>query len=322
MIICAPMISQMVAEGAVREELGLSRGGFHREFVRRRHLVADRLAAIPKLQWTPTGGGFFAFARVAGCSRLHRTRRASPRGRARRRRSPAPRSGRAARAVCACHSAQSLARVSSRGSTAWRTISPAEAEAERSCLSGRPTPHHAPRHPFAQPESGLVVVSVLSLALGLGVNLAMFSAIEAIFFYEPTLADPSRVYTVQPGNSNQFSYLNYRDLRDSRIVETAAGSRARHAEPCGQEPRPERVGGPRCHRPTSSSSSGSRWRSAGTFTEAEAAPERQPRVAVAQRFLLATAIHRGRECRSAGELTHQRRTLRRHRRAPRQLPHR
>ncbi len=67
MIICAPMISQMVAEGAVREEWDYARG-FHREFVRRRHLVADRLAAIPKLQWTPTGGGFFAFARVAGCS--------------------------------------------------------------------------------------------------------------------------------------------------------------------------------------------------------------------------------------------------------------
>ena len=72
---------------------------------------------------------------------------------------------------------------------------------------------------------GLVVVCVLSLALGLGVNLTMFSAIEAIFFYEPTLADPSRVYAVQPGNSNQFSYLNYRDLRDSGVVETAAGSR-------------------------------------------------------------------------------------------------
>ena len=72
---------------------------------------------------------------------------------------------------------------------------------------------------------GLVVVSVLSLGLGLGVNLAVFSAIQAVFFYEPTLADPSRVYAVQPGNSNQFSYLNYRDLLGSGIVETAAGSR-------------------------------------------------------------------------------------------------
>jgi putative ABC transport system permease protein len=72
---------------------------------------------------------------------------------------------------------------------------------------------------------GLVVTSLLSLSLGLGVNLAVFSAIQAIFFAEPSLADPSRVYAVQPGNSNQFSYLNYRDLRDSGIVESAAGGR-------------------------------------------------------------------------------------------------
>ena len=67
MIICAPMISQIVAEGAVNEEWDYPRR-FHREFVRRRQLVADRLAAIPKLSWSPTGGGFFAFVRVAGCS--------------------------------------------------------------------------------------------------------------------------------------------------------------------------------------------------------------------------------------------------------------
>jgi aspartate/methionine/tyrosine aminotransferase len=31
-------------------------------------LVAERVAAIPTLSWTPTGGGFFAFTRVAGCT--------------------------------------------------------------------------------------------------------------------------------------------------------------------------------------------------------------------------------------------------------------
>ena len=39
-----------------------------REFTRRRQLIGERLAGIPTLQWTPTGGGFFAFARVAGCT--------------------------------------------------------------------------------------------------------------------------------------------------------------------------------------------------------------------------------------------------------------
>ena len=67
MIICAPMISQMVAEGAVREEWEYPLR-FHGEFTRRRQLLAERLAGIPNLQWTPTGGGFFAFTRVSGCT--------------------------------------------------------------------------------------------------------------------------------------------------------------------------------------------------------------------------------------------------------------
>jgi hypothetical protein len=70
-----------------------------------------------------------------------------------------------------------------------------------------------------------VLVSVLSLGLGLGVNLTLFTAIRAVFFREPTMANRERVVGVQPGNSNQFSYLNYRDLRDSGIFETVAGYR-------------------------------------------------------------------------------------------------
>lgn len=72
---------------------------------------------------------------------------------------------------------------------------------------------------------GLVLVSVLSLGLGLGVNLTLFTAIRAVFFREPTITDRERVVGVQPGNSNQFSYLNYSDLRDSGIFETVAGYR-------------------------------------------------------------------------------------------------
>lgn len=67
MIICAPTISQMVAEGAVRGDWSYAKR-FHPEFVRRRQLVAERIAAIPTLSWSPTGGGFFAFARVEGCT--------------------------------------------------------------------------------------------------------------------------------------------------------------------------------------------------------------------------------------------------------------
>jgi aminotransferase len=67
MIICAPTISQMVAEAAIRDDWSYARG-FHEEFVRRRQFVAERIAAMPLLSWSPTGGGFFAFTRVQGCT--------------------------------------------------------------------------------------------------------------------------------------------------------------------------------------------------------------------------------------------------------------
>ena len=109
-------------------------------------------------------------------------------------------------------------------------------------------------------------------------NLAVFSAIQAVFFYEPTLADPSRVYAVQPGNSNQFSYLNYRDLLDSGIVETAAGSRGVTLNlRTGTET--ERVGA-LAVTPNFFEFVGIPVALGRSFTEAEATPERQPRVAV------------------------------------------
>jgi aminotransferase len=67
MIICAPTISQMVAEGAIRDDWGYARR-FRGEFVRRRQLVAERIAAMPAASWSPAGGGFFAFTRVDGCT--------------------------------------------------------------------------------------------------------------------------------------------------------------------------------------------------------------------------------------------------------------
>lgn len=66
MIICAPAISQMAAEAAVRHcwPYPLS---FHAELRRRRDALAEGLAQVARLHWTPTRGGLFAFARVDGC---------------------------------------------------------------------------------------------------------------------------------------------------------------------------------------------------------------------------------------------------------------
>jgi aspartate/methionine/tyrosine aminotransferase len=66
MIICAPVISQMAAEGAVRHDWTYATT-FHDDFRRRRRIMAQGLADIPALHWTPLPGGLFAFTRVDGC---------------------------------------------------------------------------------------------------------------------------------------------------------------------------------------------------------------------------------------------------------------
>jgi aminotransferase len=66
MIICAPMISQIAAEAAVRKDWSYP-ASFHGELRERRRILADGLARIAGVEWAPTRGGLFAFARIAGC---------------------------------------------------------------------------------------------------------------------------------------------------------------------------------------------------------------------------------------------------------------
>jgi aspartate/methionine/tyrosine aminotransferase len=65
-IICAPVVSQMAVEAAVREDWEYA-SSFRDEFVRRRQLLREGLQGMRGVDWTPTSGGFFAFARVEGC---------------------------------------------------------------------------------------------------------------------------------------------------------------------------------------------------------------------------------------------------------------
>ena len=67
MIICAPVISQMAADAAVREAWSYPRS-FHEELKRRRQALADGLATISGVEWTPMPAGFFAFVRIPGCT--------------------------------------------------------------------------------------------------------------------------------------------------------------------------------------------------------------------------------------------------------------
>ena len=66
MIICAPVISQIAAAAAVSDAWDYP-ASFHGELRQRRRVLAEGLAAIPRVHWTPTRGGLFAFARVDGC---------------------------------------------------------------------------------------------------------------------------------------------------------------------------------------------------------------------------------------------------------------
>lgn len=72
---------------------------------------------------------------------------------------------------------------------------------------------------------GLVIVSALSLGLGIGLNAVLYMGISTIYWHEPTAADTSRIVGVEPANANQFSYPDYEDLTRSGIFDTAAGFR-------------------------------------------------------------------------------------------------
>lgn len=125
----------------------------------------------------------------------------------------------------------------------------------------------------------LVSICVLSLGLGVGVNLTLFSWLSAILFDQPTIVRPDEVVGIEPGNSNQLSYLNYRDLRDAGIFESVFGHRRTELSFRTGE-MTQGVSG--------LAVSGNffegldvRAQFGRVFTEAEASPERDARVAVA-----------------------------------------
>jgi putative ABC transport system permease protein len=62
---------------------------------------------------------------------------------------------------------------------------------------------------------GLVAVVVLTLALGIGVNTTLFNLLNSMILAPPTAVEPDRLVRIEPGNSNQISYLNFRDMSGS-----------------------------------------------------------------------------------------------------------
>src|SRR5512144_2722552 len=77
-------------------------------------------------------------------------------------------------------------------------------------------------------KPGFTAVAVLSLALGIGANTAIFTVINAVFLHPLAIEDPSGVaelftrdtQTVQVGNFNltPTSIQNFEDYRDRNAV--------------------------------------------------------------------------------------------------------
>jgi putative ABC transport system permease protein len=72
---------------------------------------------------------------------------------------------------------------------------------------------------------GLVVVSALSLGLGIGLNAILYMGIRTVFWHEPTMRNPGRVVSVEPGSGSQISYPDYQDLQQSAVFESVVGFR-------------------------------------------------------------------------------------------------
>jgi putative ABC transport system permease protein len=71
-------------------------------------------------------------------------------------------------------------------------------------------------------ESRVLVVAVLSLALGIGVNTTLYGVFRSVFLQAPTAAEPARLVRIEPGNGNRISYANFRDLQHGREFEGLA----------------------------------------------------------------------------------------------------
>src|SRR6185436_3474554 len=71
----------------------------------------------------------------------------------------------------------------------------------------------------------LVVVSALSLGLGVGLNTLLFMGLSTVYGNQPTMVEPDRVVGVEPGYANQFSYPDYVDLKSTGIFTDALGFR-------------------------------------------------------------------------------------------------
>ena len=71
---------------------------------------------------------------------------------------------------------------------------------------------------------GFSAIAILTLALGIGVNTAIFSLVNAMLFQPPAYHRPNEIVqlfsqsTKDPSDFRSFSYATYRDIREQNTV--------------------------------------------------------------------------------------------------------
>jgi putative ABC transport system permease protein len=75
---------------------------------------------------------------------------------------------------------------------------------------------------------GMTILAVLTLALGIGANAAIFTVIEDVIFRPLPYRDAGRLVFIGPKTENPgfstTSWLNFHDIREqSRLLEDTAG---------------------------------------------------------------------------------------------------
>jgi predicted permease len=73
---------------------------------------------------------------------------------------------------------------------------------------------------------GFAAIAIAILAVGIGANALMFTAVDALLLRAPAIADPSGVVSIFAGTTaapeGVISYLNYTSVRDSGVLAEAA----------------------------------------------------------------------------------------------------
>ena len=77
----------------------------------------------------------------------------------------------------------------------------------------------------------LLIVATLSLGLGVGVNTTLYSVFRVVFLQPPTAADVDRLVKIEPGNGNQISWPNVRDLARGETFDGGAPADAARRGP-------------------------------------------------------------------------------------------